>query len=265
MLVTGGAGFLGRHLAIASEADEWELFAPPITMIDVRHRDQVIDQLRVWNPTAIVHLAHRRGDRRTIVEGARNIAEAATDCSARLVHVSTDVVFPGRPHPYREQDAPFPITDQGVIAAEAERAVAGACPEALVVRTSLLYGTNLQSPIQRDVERAVTGRSSMAFFTDEYRCPAHAADVAAALSWLARFPEIRGPLHVAGPDTVSRADLAVAFTRWMGLDPRAVRTTTLAMAGMVRPGRLSLDCSLATSYNVRCRSLAEALPYAFSS
>jgi dTDP-4-dehydrorhamnose reductase len=105
----------------------------------------------------------------------------------------------------------------------------------------------------------------MAFFTDEYRCPAHAADVAAALSWLAGIPEITGPLHVAGPDAVSRAELAAAFARWMGVDPRLLRTTTLAMAGMVRPGRVCLDTSLAASYKLHCRSLTEALPYAFSS
>lgn len=264
MLITGGAGFLGRHLVIASEADDWELFAPPITMIDVRHRERVVEEMRTWSPTAIVHLAFRRGDRRTIVEGARHIAEAARECNARLVHVSTDIVFPGSTRAYRETDKPFPITDQGVMAAEAERAVASECPNAVIVRTSLLYGTTWQATIQTDVERAAQGRSSMAFFTDEYRTPAHAADVAAALSTLAARPDIHGPLHVAGPEAVSRADLAGAFARWMGLNPALLRTTTLAQAGMVRPGYVALDTSLAVSHGLRCRSLAEALPHAFS-
>lgn len=264
MLITGGAGFLGRHLVMASEADDWELFAPPITMIDVRHRERVVEELLTWNPTAIVHLAFRRGDRRTIVEGARHIAEAARECNAHLVHVSTDIVFPGAVRPYRESDKPFPITDQGVMAVEAERAVAAECPSAVIVRTSLLYGTTWQASIQADVERAAQGRSAMAFFTDEFRCPAHAADVAAALSRLAARPDIHGPLHVAGPETISRADLAAVFARWMGLNPLRLHTTTLAMAGMVRPGHIALDTSLAASYGIRCRSLAEALPYSFS-
>jgi len=250
---------------MASEANEWELFAPPMTMIDVRHRDRVIEEIRTWNPTAIVHLAFRRGDRRTIVEGARNIADAAVASNAHLVHVSSDSIFPGRPQPYRERDSPFPITEQGVMAMEAERAVAAQCPSAVIVRTSLLYGTTWPATIQNDVERAIQGRSSMAFFTDEFRCPAHAGDVAAALSFLAGAPEIQGPLHVAGPDVISRADLAAAFARWMGLDPRLLRTTTLAMAGMVRPTYVALDTTLAATYGLRCRSLAEALPYAFSS
>lgn len=259
MLITGGAGFLGRHLAIASEADEWELFAPPSTMLDIRQRDRVIDEIDIWRPTAVVHLAYRRGDRRTIVVGSRNIAEAAASCGARLVHVSSDAIFPGRSQPYTERDTPFPITEYGLMKLEAERAVAAACPSAVLVRTSLLYGTNRLATIQTDVERAVNGQSSTRFFTDEYRCPAHAADVAAALSSLATRPEISGPLNVAGPDAISRAELAAAFARWMGLDPGRLATGTLAIAGTIRPARVVLDTSLATSYGLRCRSLAESL------
>ena len=82
MLITGGSGFLGQHLSIASEAEDWELFAPPSTMIDVRLRERVIDEICSWKPTAIVHLAYRKGDRRSIVEGSRNIAEVAQICGA---------------------------------------------------------------------------------------------------------------------------------------------------------------------------------------
>ena len=264
MLITGATGFLGRHLVMASEAEEWELFAPPRSMIDVRQRARVIEEIRTWNPTAIVHLATRRGDQRTMVEGSRNIAEAATACGAHLVYVSSDAVFPGRPQPYGERDIPFPITDPGLMKLEAERAVAGACENVVTVRTSLLYGTTRPAPIQTDVERAILGRSTMTFFTDEFRCPAHAADVAAALSALAAEPGIRGPINVAGPDVVSRAELAATFARWMGLDPLLLNTGTAALSGMIRPGRVELDCTLAEKVGLRCRSLDEALPHTFS-
>jgi dTDP-4-dehydrorhamnose reductase len=259
MLITGGSGFLGQHLSIASEADDWELFAPPSTMIDVRQRERVIEEVCSWRPTAIVHLAHRKGDRRTIVEGSRNIAEVAEICGARLVHVSTDAIFPGRAEPYREYDKPFPITEYGVMKLEAERAVVAECPNAVMVRTSLLYGTRRPAQIQLDVEPAVTGRKAIRFFTDEFRCPAHAADVGAALSSLAAQPDIRGPLNVAGPEAISRADLAAIFARWMGFDPRALTTGTLALAGTIRPTRVVLDSALAASYGIQCRPLSETL------
>lgn len=259
MLITGGSGFLGQHLGIASEAEEWELLAPPSSVIDIRQRERVIEEICSWRPTAIVHLAYRKGDRFTTVEGSRNIAEVARICGARLVHVSSDAIFPGRSEPYREYDSPFPITDLGVIKLEAERAVAEECPSAVIVRTSLLYGTRRPAQIQVDVEQAIAGKTAMRFFTDEFRCPAHASDVAAAISSLAAWPEIRGPLNVAGPEAISRADLAAQFARWMGLDPRALSTGSLALAGTIRPTRVVLDTSLAASYGLHCRPLSETL------
>ena len=133
---------------------------------------------------------------------------------------------------------------------------------AVTVRTSLLYGTTWPAVIQTDVERAIIGRSTMKFFTDEFRCPAHAADVAAALSALAWRPEIRGPLNIAGPDAVSRAELAATFARWMRLDPRLLKTTTAGSrrdgaTGTGDPrllaGRDATVCAVAASTR-RCRS-----------
>ncbi|MEP7111713.1 MAG: sugar nucleotide-binding protein [Ilumatobacteraceae bacterium] len=259
MLITGGSGFLGQHLGIASEADDWELFAPPSSVIDIRQRERVIEEICSWKPTAIVHLAYRKGDRLSTVEGSRNIAEVAQICGARLVHVSSDAIFPGRPAPYKENDTPFPITEYGVMKLDAEHAVAAECPSAVLVRTSLLYGTRRPAQIQLDVEQAITGRKAMRFFTDEYRCPAHAADVGAAISSLAARPDIRGPLNVAGPEAISRAELAAMFARWMGFDPRALSTGSLSLAGTVRPACVVLDTTLADTYGLHCRPLAEAL------
>jgi len=259
MLITGGSGFLGQHLGIASEAEDWELFAPPSTMIDVRNRERVLEEVCSWKPNAIVHLAYRKGDRRTIVEGSRNVAEAATACGARLVHVSSDAIFPGRTEPYREYDAPFPITDYGVMKLEAERAVTAECQGAVIVRTSLLYGTRRPAKIQTDVERAILGQQPMTFFTDEYRCPAHAGDVAKALSWLASRREFHGILNVAGPEPVSRAQMAVNFATWMGLDPHRLKTGSVSLSGSVRPARVVLDTTLASSHGLQCRPMAETL------
>jgi dTDP-4-dehydrorhamnose reductase len=259
MLVTGGSGFLGRHLALASEAQGWELVVPPSTMLDIRQRDRVIDGITGWKPTAVVHLAYQRDDRRTIVDGSRYVAEAAAICGARMIHMSTDVVFPGRAAPYTEGDATFPITEYGRLKRDAEQEVLAECPRAAVVRTSLLYGTDRLAPLQRDVARAIDDPRSMVFFTDEYRCPAHAADVAAVLSILAGRADISGPLHVAGPESINRADLAKSFARWLGHDGARLVTGTSLTSGQIRPLNVALDTSLAESYGFRCRSVAEAL------
>lgn len=259
MFVTGGRGLLGRHLQRSDAVEKWELIAPGSRALDIRQRDRVIDEITEWKPKCIVHLAYRNDDRRTIVDGSRNVAEAAAACGARLIHLSTDVVFAGRVAPYVESDPTFAITEYGTWKAEAELAVAAACPSAVLVRTSLMYATDSLAPMQLDVQRALRGESSMSFFTDEFRCPAHAADVAAACGALASMPHVTGPLHVAGPQVLDRVEIATEIARWLGLNPARIRAASLADSGLVRPSRIALDVTKAAGLGISCRPIAAAL------
>ena len=258
MFVTGATGFLGRHLVPASEAGEWDLFTPSSRTLDVRDRSRVIEEVTAWKPNVVVHLAYRRNERRTIVEGSRNVATAAAACGAHLIHLSTDVVFAGRALPYTETDIPDATMNYGRWKAAAEVEVATACPTAMIVRTSLLYGGDRLGTPQRDVEDVLAGRSHMRFFTDEFRCATHAADVATALVTLADRPDITGPLHVAAPHAISRADLANTFAHRLGGPDARVPTSSLAESGLDRPGRLVLDVSRAAALGIFCRDVHDA-------
>lgn len=262
MLITGGSGFLGRHLANGHASDKWEFIAPSSRSLDVRNRTSTIDTVRDWRPSAVVHLAYRKGDRPGIVDGSRNMAEAAAAAGARMVHMSTDAVFPGQLAKYNENDDPAPVTDYGRDKLEAEIAVMTECPSAVTIRTSLLYGTGTLSVPQLDVQRALSTGSDyqpMKFFTDEYRCPAHVDDVAVAIAELASRTDVRGPLHVAGPDLLSRAEFANVLARWFGLDPSGLQTATHEDIAEVRPTRIHLDSSKAESIGIKLRPIAATL------
>ncbi len=259
MFVTGASGFLGRHVVPASERHEWELLAPASRVLDVRERARVLDEIVTWKPNVVLHLAYRADDRRTIVDGSRNVAVAAAAAGSRLIHMSTDLVFGGRPLPYTEDVAPDATMQYGRWKAEAELAVLAACPGALVVRSSLMYGTDLLSPPQRDVQSVLAGRSAMRFFADEIRGPAHAEEIAEARVRLADMPQVTGVLHVAGPRAVSRAELAQAFAVTLGGNGARVPTASLADSGLDRPGHLVLDVSRAASLGITCRDLSTAL------
>jgi dTDP-4-dehydrorhamnose reductase len=260
LFLTGGSGLLGAHVQRSPLVDQWQLVAPTSRSLDIRDGDAVRSMIRDWRPAVVLHLAYRRDDRPTIVDGSRHVAQAAAACGARLVHVSTDVVFGGRPAPYGERDRPDPVIAYGRWKAEAEAAVAAEHPAAAIVRTSLLYADSAATPApcQVDVRRALSGESPMTFFTDEVRCPAPAADVADACLRLVPM-DVAGPIHVAGPP-LSRAAFAAAIARWLGADPNRLRTASLtSMAGEKRPGRVVLDTSFAAGLGIRCRSVAEVL------
>ena len=259
LFVTGGSGLLGRHLLRVAEQHAWEVIAPGSTTLDIRDAAAVRAHITEARPDAVVHLAYRGNDPEVIVDGSTNVARAAAQVGARLVHLSTDVVFGGRPEPYGEDDEPSPITDYGRWKAAAEVAVAAAHPRAVLVRTSLIYAVGGPCPMIDDVSAALTGRSSIRFFTDEMRCPVHADDLAEAVATLARRNDVTGALHIAGPEALSRADIAARVARWLRLDPLQVPRANLADSGLVRPGVVVLDSGRAAALGLTCRTMDEVL------
>jgi dTDP-4-dehydrorhamnose reductase len=223
LVVTGATGYLGRELM--RSADAAGVSSADADIRDPAAVEALFARLR---PTAVINTAYRQDDRAVTLDGAVNVARAAA--GARLVHLSTDVVFDGeKGAPYVEEDEPTPLTEYGRAKADAERAVLGAHPEALVVRTSLLYGGSQPGPQER-----LAADPAASFFTDEFRCPIQVGDLARALLELVAT-ERTGVLHVAGADRLSRAEFATL------LAGAPVRTASIAESGLVRPR----DCALA--------------------
>jgi dTDP-4-dehydrorhamnose reductase len=229
--VTGATGFLGRELMS---------LVPDATGERVEVRDEVpvralFERLR---PDVVVHTAYRQEGPdawAVTVDGAENVAHAARAVGARLLHLSTDVVFDGRKgSPYLEEDKPCPVTEYGRAKAESERRVRASHPDALVVRTSLIVGGAGHEPSKHELAAL---DPAMVFYEDEIRCPIQVGDLANALLELAQL-DVTGVLHVAGAHAVSRADFAELVAG------RAIRR---APAPPGRPLDCSLDCSSARS------------------
>jgi dTDP-4-dehydrorhamnose reductase len=73
--------------------------------------------------------------------GPRNLALAARELDAVLLHVSTDYVFDGsKGSPYVEEDNPLPLNAYGITKLAGEHFVRATTPKYFVIRTSGLYG-----------------------------------------------------------------------------------------------------------------------------
>ena len=213
LLITGASGYLGRELARRAHIGGAEVvgtgFARAADVrLDVRDREAVGRLVADVAPAAVVHTAYVQDGRdawSVTVDGAENVALAAAELGARLVHLSTDVIFSGRKGgPYVEGDEPSPVTAYGRAKAEAERRVTAAYPHALLVRTSLIYGGPGVEPSKHEL--AARDPASV-FYDDELRSPIQVGDLADALLELVAV-DLHGPLHVAGRDGLSRAGFA---------------------------------------------------------
>jgi dTDP-4-dehydrorhamnose reductase len=251
LLVTGASGYLGRTVARQAVAAGWQVVgtfrrAPqPLEQVDwrrldVRDRVAVRDLTAALRPAAIVHAAViEPNDWATNADGAAHVALAARDCSARLVHVSSDAIFNGASGLYDEDAAPEPITPYGAAKAAAETAVRAIDPDALLVRTSLIIGDEPYKHVQMVLDM-LSGKNPGALFVDEIRCPIAVEDLAAALLELIGL-EACGVLNVAGADALSRYELGRLIARRWNHDPDRLRAMRTAESGMRRPTDVRLD------------------------
>ena len=271
LLVTGVAGYTGGRLFALAGAAGWLVAGTYHRRVpdpadagrqryrlDVRDRDAVAALVRRLRPDAVVHTAYAQDDWVSTAAGAAHVALAAREVGARLVHVSSDAIFAGRPEPYTEVDVPAPVYPYGAAKAAAEVAVRAIDPAAAIVRTALIVGDSGSKHHRLAVDLA-TGRAGGALFTDEVRCPVSVDDLAAALLELAGG-DFAGVLNVAGPQAVTRHELGRMIAVAHGLDPDRIPAGTGAAQGGARPGELRLDVTLASRVlATRLRPVREVL------
>jgi dTDP-4-dehydrorhamnose reductase len=259
MLVTGGSGYLGGWVTRLAR-DRWDVTTtfhfhvgdePGVDWrrLDVRDEAAVTSLVHEVRPQVVVHTAALNPDQGSDfdavnVAGTRHVARAAASVGARLIHISTDVAFDGQRGNYTEDDLPNPITPYGRSKALAEEAVLASGAEAVIARTSLIYGwrPTVARAAQWMIDDLRAGKP-VRLFTDELRCPVWVESLAAAVVELAGM-SYTGVLHVAGAQPLSRYEFGVRMLRFHGIDSSSVIPVP-SPKDKPRPLDCTLDCSRA--------------------
>lgn len=273
ILITGGTGYLGgaivrqasaaghtvaaTYLSQAPPTAHGSLWAP----LDIRDGLAVEELIARLRPEVVIHTAFVQSGPALMAvtaAGAGNVARAAA--GARLIHLSSDVIFDGeRAGAYGEGDPPAPISDYGRAKARAEALVAADHPGAAIVRTSLIYGFAPIDKISRFTLDVAAGRTAARLFTDEHRCPVFVEDLAAGLLELAGL-SYAGVLNMAGAERVSRYELGRLIARAWGVDPDRIPAGLSGESTAPRPRNCALDSSRAGALlRTRLRGISEVL------
>jgi dTDP-4-dehydrorhamnose reductase len=243
LLVTGGAGMLGQAVAAAATRLGHDVVALSRAELDVTDADHVRRVVAAAEPRAVVNCAawtdvdgaETAEAAATAIngEGAGNVARAAAEIGARIVHVSTDYVFDGvREHaaggtgePWIESDAVNPIGAYGRSKLAGEEQVAAATAEHAIVRTAWLFGAGGRNFV--DTMLALGhDRDEVSVVTDQVGNPTWTVHLAEGLVELSERSGDVGILHAAGAGACSWYELAVEVFDRAGVRCRVLPTTS---------------------------------------
>lgn len=229
ILITGANGQLGHEMRNLLEGDSrFDCIFTDVAELDICDAEAVNRAVTDNRVDYIVNCAaYTQVDKaednvelcRKINAGAvENLAQAAAQCGARMIHISTDYVFDGKgSRPYTEEMPPHPQSVYGATKLEGEQALQRFCPQSVIVRTAWLYspyGNNFVKTMMRlGVER-----EELSVVADQIGSPTCAADLAQAiLAILQAETFVPGIYHFSNEGACSWYDFTVAIHRLAGI------------------------------------------------
>ncbi len=151
IVIVGSNGQVGSDLARVLRDSHADFVALSRSDVDITEKLTLVDKLGKHNPNVIINCSvyhpvdecETNPDRSFAVNAiaVRDLALAAKDLQASLVHFSSDFVFDGEHgQPYSEEDIVSPLSVFGVSKVAGEQLLRAVLPNHFIIRTSGLYG-----------------------------------------------------------------------------------------------------------------------------
>jgi dTDP-4-dehydrorhamnose reductase len=150
------------------------------------------------------------------VQSTINLLDAAKQCRAKFVYISTDYVFDGQAGPYKEDDPINPLSVYARHKLEAEQRALAFSPDTLVFRVTNIYGNEERGKnfIARIIDQCKNKQKlTLKLPYDQYATPTNAWDIARAMFVLLR-DQRSGVYHICSTDYMNRVELALRVLRY---------------------------------------------------
>ena len=245
ILLTGCNGQLGR--AIQKEYGNEAAFirtdmieGEGITVLDISDVEAVMSVCKKENPDVIINCAaYTNVDGCETNEnlafkanaiGPRNLAIAATEIGAKLIHVSTDYVFSGdATKPYTEFDVPNPVSAYGRTKLAGENFVKEFGTKYFVLRTAWLYGDG-KNFVKTMLALAET-HDEVSVVCDQLGSPTSAVELAKMIHFLEPTDNY-GFYHATCEGDTNWADFTETIFKKKGLSTKVNHVTSEEYATM---------------------------------
>jgi len=271
IMITGSKGQLGNELSSILESDkseigeisraykDCEILAVDVDRLDITDFNAVDRFVKDNLPDIIINCAALTNVNACETEhvlamnvnafGPANLATAAQKYGAKIVHVSTDYVFPGDgTTPYCEWDNCNPNTIYGKSKHLGEVYVAERCSRYFIVRTAWLYGY-IGNNFVKTMRRLAKEKGTLKVVDDQRGNPTNANDLAHHLLLIA-LTDNYGIYHCTGKGECSWYDFTKKIIEYSNIPCKVNPCTTDEFPSPAkRPAysslrNLSLECTV---------------------
>ncbi|MBO4965097.1 MAG: dTDP-4-dehydrorhamnose reductase [Muribaculaceae bacterium] len=225
ILVTGADGQLGKSLKkVFDPHPEFDVAYTDVDALDITDRMAVEEFFAadkydlIINCAAYTAVDKAESDSLTAArintEAVGNLARVAREKGMRVIHISTDYVFPGdNCRPYVENDEPRPTSIYGRTKLEGEAVLKSFCPDAIVIRTAWLYSEDGNNFVKTMLDKGSNG-IDLRVVTDQIGTPTYARDLATAILAIIRHEQWKpGIYHFTNEGVASWYDFAKSIFR----------------------------------------------------
>ena len=220
LVVTGACGQLAQSLGERiPRDDDFKLIFLGRPQIDLEIPGSAAGAIKKATPDVVIHTAaytavdaaEAEPERafRINADAAGEVAAAAAEIGAAVVHISTDYVFDGsKCEPYAEGDPVNPLGVYGRSKLAGEEQVRGANPRHAIVRTAWIYSPFGQNFVKSIIAAAAI-RESLSVVDDQRGNPTCSLDVADGLFAMLKVGGGWGETyHLAGRGVATWCELA---------------------------------------------------------
>jgi len=259
ILLFGSNGQVGREFSITAQNDQRiNLISVPRETVDLMVPGTAAHFIRAKKPVGIVNAAaftavDNAEDQpedawRLNADAPAEIAEAATEIGARLVHLSTDYVFPGDSSKLlSEDDFVEPVNHYGFTKLAGEVKALGVCSNAVVLRTSWVFSIHGQNFV-KTMLRLAQSKTELSIVGDQIGGPTSAKSIARACRDIILSKNTStGTFHFQGAPHTSWAKFAKEIFKIADIDIKINEIPTSDYPTPAkRPLTTKLDCRAIT-------------------
>ncbi|MEI6816451.1 MAG: SDR family oxidoreductase [Bacteroidota bacterium] len=208
--------------------------------LDITNEQEVQNIFEKYQPDAVINTAaftnvdacekDHKGCDTLNVDAVAYLLTACEKHNTHLVHLSTDFVFDGEHGPYKETDAPNPLSYYAESKFKAELLIEMSDIKWTIIRTIIIFGvvddgnrSNVVLWVKNNLEKGL----DINVINDQYRAPTLAEDLADACV-SAVLKGATGIYHVSGKEIYCILDIAYMVADFFGLDKAHIKPITSA-------------------------------------